>query len=123
MTDTFPPPLPLDPLVCGPDQVPGWLNEHGEPTSCVSDHPCPGLDAATCEPLIVDPPEDAPDAAVSVNPPVEYAPVTAQPELPRELAMTGPVDSLGVGLGAALIIVVGFALLVHGRKKPGMVGA
>lgn len=30
------------PLTCPPGTVPGWLDENGQPTSCVSDDPCPG---------------------------------------------------------------------------------
>lgn len=43
---------------CPEHTVPGWLNEHGDPTSCVGDHPCPQVPAG--DPCPGDPPVTPP---------------------------------------------------------------
>lgn len=62
---------------CGPGTVPGWLNEFGDPTSCVGDNPCPEVefgqpcpvDILVPEPVVTAPPVPAP--VVPVIPPAD----------------------------------------------------
>ena len=87
---TAPTPLPTD-YTCPEGTVPGWLNEEGQPTSCVSDSP-------VLEPT----PAPAPTRTVDPNQPELIPPIgiclndcsTEQPTQPDELAPTGPVDAL-----------------------------
>lgn len=77
-------------LNCGEWQVPGWLNEHGDPTSCVSNHPCPGLEAPACIPTE----EENPWNPEPTDPPTETTP-TPGPSEPSEPSSpsTEPVGS------------------------------
>ena len=132
MTDIMPP--PIDPSLCGPGTVPGWLNEDGLPTSCITDLPMVEPNPAITSPGFLD--EDGngePDDAVQPSPepsptgeihhPVQYFPEDFQ--LPTdtstgevatwdqdELAHTGPVEDvlLGFFIGFAL---VGIGILVY----------
>lgn len=101
---------------CGEGTVPGWLNEFGDPTSCVSDNPCPEVDfGEVC-------PADLPAVPqISVLPPAPFTPpVTlpaAEPEIASvvmpvapavrvdELAYTG-TDSAGPMITAALAFLL-----------------
>ena len=86
------------PLDCPPLTVPGWLDETGEPTSCVSNHPCPGFDAETCT---VD--DNGPELHPEPLPLETSAPVPTQP-LPDELAETGAALDSGLVLVLALAV-------------------
>jgi len=122
----YPDPLPLDPLPaigaesCAPGTVPGWLNENGEPTACVSNHPCPGFDADAC-PLDVNPPADpmpivVPDPTPGVLIPPSV--ITSNPDLPDTLAQTGLADDAGLiplGIGAGIAALLGILLATVGR--------
>lgn len=87
---------------CKPGTVPGWLNEHGDATSCVSDEPCPDMGSGSkC-------PTDEPPV---VTPPVETAPVAARATTPDELAHTGGDVAPGLVAGG-LAVAAGLALVV-----------
>lgn len=127
-------PLPADDytapvLNCEPGTVPGWLNEHGDPTSCVGDLPCPPVPFG--EPCPGDPaPEVAPapqPPADAVTPPVapvapaepvvaaEVAPAPAEAPLAADvaapmLAETGANTALPLGV-AGIVLAVGAALV------------
>lgn len=67
---------------CGPDAVPGWLNEEGLPTSCVGNDPNPG------EPdIIVVTPGPSPEPTFTIGP--------VEPDLPAELPQTEPYPAEG----------------------------
>lgn len=125
-TDTMPP--PIDPSLCGPGTVPGWLNEDGLPTSCVGDLPMveiPEDVVFEAEPAPFTPPVFEAEPAPVEPAPVEPAPII-EPEftLPDtstgevatwngdELASTGPFEDvlLGFFVGFAL---VGIGILVY----------
>lgn len=52
-------------IVCGPGKVPGWLDEHGQPTSCVDDNPTPGVPKDA--PVVPEIASGVPSGAVSVS--------------------------------------------------------
>ena len=85
-------------LDCDEYQVPGWLNEFEDATSCVSNNPCPEVNAG--EPC----PSD-------VVPPV----VTQEPA--AELAETGVTETTlwALGIVSAVLVLFGTALLT-GRR-------
>lgn len=83
-------------LDCPPGTVPGWLDELGNPTSCVGDSPCPGLEATDC--VVVAP---------------EPAPVD---ELPNTGATDG-VAAVGLLLAAAFAIVLGSLTALVDRRR------
>jgi len=66
-------------LNCLPGTVPGWLNEHGDPTGCVDDHPCVANEFQDwdCNPVVPAEPVMVPEEEV---PPTVVAPVPTQPE-------------------------------------------
>lgn len=116
-------PLPIDPALCGPGTVPGWLNEDGLPTSCVGDDPMPGLPsplptftaepAPVPQPPVVDEPEVNPEPlppALPLDPLPETQTVTEQQWSDHgALAETGPLENvMGVLVVAAMLIVVGW---------------
>lgn len=134
MSNIVPEPLPggFD-YDCGPDKLPGWLNEEGLPTSCVSNEALPGppphftAEPAPVEngPLILEPEADAEDAAVLDPPQVTYpetiesfpTPMPLTP-MPDELAMTGPADvALGVILGVLFIASGAMFALNHNKRR------
>lgn len=67
-----PAPTTAPSIECPHNTVPGWLDENGNPTSCVGDAPCPETETGDC-------PSDVPVAptpsAIPVAPVVEVAPV------------------------------------------------
>lgn len=82
------------PLVCPEGTVPGWLDEAGNPTSCVGDDPQPT-------------PPPTPTVTETPVPPTAPAP---------QLAQTG-VDP-GLGLSIALILVlVGASVLASVKRR------
>jgi len=86
----YPDPLPLDPLpgisaeLCAPGTVPGWLNEKGEPTSCVSNHPCPGFDANACPPA-----DPMPAVVIEVDESLAYLYEKVNPAAPASFSNSG----------------------------------
>lgn len=73
VTDACPPYVPPV-LNCPTGTTPGWINEHGDPTSCVNDEPTPGD-----EPSEPTPPSGEPSAPTT-NP--EVPDDTATPTVP-----------------------------------------
>lgn len=98
---------------CGVGTVPGWLNEHGDPTSCVSNNPCPEVAfGETCpvdEPAIEEP-EVEPEIE-EVTPPadLEITPAVSE-STEKVLAYTG-TDTLPLGLTAAALLTLGGGLI------------
>lgn len=68
---------------CGPNEVPGWLNEHGDPTSCVNNCPYPGQTAAECHAPVT--PTPTPTASL---PPLHTMPATITPSAPAAPVVT-----------------------------------
>ena len=117
-------PPPIDPTLCGPGTVPGWLNEDGLPTSCVGDDPNPGDEPApvptfTAEPAPVPQPSTVDEAEVNPGPLPPALPLDPMPETQTvteqqwsdhgTLAETGPLENvMGVLVVAAMLIVVGW---------------
>lgn len=99
-------------VVCEPGTAPGWLNEFGDATSCVDDHPCIADETqdADCNPI---PP-------VTVEPPTTTPPVVVTDlKTPPALAYTGsdPAPVLGVGGGLlALGVLASLAGILLKRK-------
>jgi hypothetical protein len=94
--DATPTPTPtptptFTPFTCPEYKVPGWLDENGNPTSCVDNSPCPGLVPPACLPV-------------------------AEPAKPivtdKELAYTGPVDGWLAFPGGAVLIAGGLLLWI-----------
>lgn len=83
------------PVVCPKGTVPGWLDENGNPTSCVGDSATPGT-------------SDTPATPVT-----QAKPATPQPV--KELAYTGPVTTW-LAVPGGLLLLAGASLLVVGRK-------
>lgn len=114
-----PPPYEPPVLNCGEWEVPGWLNEHGDPTSCVSNHPCPGLEAPACgqePPVVVTPDlpvEETPVEETPADPVVEEEVATGEPQ---ELAETG-FDSLALYLAAGLVLAGGLLYAVRNARS------
>ena len=100
---------------CPPLTVPGWLDENGQPTSCVSDHPCPGFDAETC--AIDDNEAEEFPPPLPLDPlPDSGEPVTIQPDpAPDLLAETGPLET-GLALVLAVAAIAVGARLALGRR-------
>lgn len=109
--DTMPP--PIDPGLCDPGTVPGWLNEDGLPTSCVGDLPMVEIPedlVFEAEPA----PVPLPPLVVAEPAPFEPAPEFILPDTStgevatwdrEELAHTGPFEDvlLGFFIGLALV--------------------
>jgi len=89
-------------LDCNEYQVPGWLNRFGDATSCVSNNPCPEVNAG----------EQCPSDVV---PPVVTPVVTQEPA--AELAETGVTETTlwALGIMSAVLVLFGTAL-VSGRR-------
>jgi len=113
------PPYTAPIMNCGEGTVPGWLNEYGDPTSCVGDNPCPEVDFGETCPVDVVEPEVVPEVsaekesrAVDVVKPVEG--VLSSPVVPvmeaKELAYTGGNDTAGF-IMAGLLFAAGLGLL------------
>jgi hypothetical protein len=96
-------------IECEAGTLPGWLNEFGDATSCVSNNPCPEVEPGQpcpgdVPPAVTPPTEATPDATPVVN-------VTPA----KSLAYTGSdaqqilggivVGGLGLALGITLIVV------------------
>ena len=86
-----PSPSPTPVLECPAGTVPGWLDESGNPTSCVGDDPQP-------TPI-----------------PTPTTEVPATPNVP--LAETGPVENDILALIAAGLIVLGVLLVSYVRRN------
>lgn len=93
--DGYTPPV----VNCAPGTVPGWLNEHGDPTSCVDNHPCiatatQDFDCNPIAPAIVAPPAAAPAAPVqsahSAAPEPSAAPTAPQVTAAAPACVTRP---------------------------------
>ena len=122
--DDYTPPV----LDCESWKVPGWLNEHGDPSGCVDNAPCPearnGLpcpaDIPAPAPVEAEPVESEPEAVVpvvasedAVIPPVEVTPTEVQPEL----ALTGTHDPLPLGIVAIALLTIGGLLATRRRVR------
>lgn len=94
-------------LDCEAWQVPGWLNEHGDPTSCVGDHPCPGHEHDNC-PL---PPADGEEP---VTP--DEAAVGPYQTHERILPVTG-TDNLWLAPVGAALVLLGITAFFIGRSR------
>jgi hypothetical protein len=134
-----PDPAPSEPaytppvLHCEPWQVPGWLNEHGDPTSCVNNSPNPGEEPATEAPTPAGPtPSPAPSSATPAPsapatpsaPSAESGssspttvPASSTGATPTELAYTGTADGDRARLLAiaAALVALG-ALILRARR-------
>lgn len=86
-----------DELDCPEGKVPGWLDEDGDPTSCVDDDPTPW-------------PDPIPDHTPKIDP----LPDDPTPDLP-ELPETGPQDTR-TALGAALLLLIAGGWILGMRK-------
>lgn len=83
---------PTPDLECPTGTVPGWLDENGNPTSCVGDDPQP------------------------TTPPTPAVEVPASPDVPH-LAETGPVETDVLALIAAGLVVLGAMLWAYAGKN------
>lgn len=112
-TQTDPPGVPG--LVCPEGTVPGWLNEYGDPTSCVGDQACPHCE----EPATPAPTEELPPALPLdvIEQPTEDRRdevLDTGDQLYAELPHTGP-EQLGWLVLALALIVLG--LLAHRYRR------
>jgi LPXTG-motif cell wall-anchored protein len=119
------PPYTAPVMNCGEGTVPGWLNGHGDPTSCVGDNPCPEVDfGETCPVDVVEPVVVVPDAPADAVKPVVVAP--SSPVVPvvqaKELAYTGSDDTAGF-IVAGLLFAVGLGMILVRKFLPRKVGA
>lgn len=124
-----PPTPPYTPPVldCPDGTVPGWVNEHGDPTSCVTDEPNPPVvtppvvippvvtPTAETPPAVV-PPADtpAPAPAPEVTPAAAavVAPTSAPESTDDALAFTGADTALPTILVASGLVVAGTVLML-----------
>lgn len=109
---TCEPPILPPVLNCAEGTVPGWLNEFGDPTSCVGDNPCPEVDfGEVCPADIV---IEGPGFVRELPPSVGVIPVA--PTVDR-LAETGPDDvPQMVGL-VGLLLTGGGGLLMWAIRR------
>ena len=127
------------PLECPEGKAPGWLDEDGEPTSCVDDNPgpgpvpppvdpeCPGTDtecdagdrcATVVDCFDEDPtPEPAPTQDPTPDPDQTPTPWddVAPPE--DELPQTGVGDAIVWALVVIGLLATGAALVEHARRR------
>lgn len=82
---------------CPEGTTPGWLNEHGDPTSCVGDDPCPETVEDGCPP--------------PVTPPTEPPVVTTS-----TLAHAGD-EGLTYGAVALSLLLAGIALVLVRKRR------
>ena len=106
--DDYTPPV----LDCESWQVPGWLNEHGDPSGCVENLPCP--EAREGLPCPADIPEPVPVASDPVVPPEDA--VTPPADTQPALALTGTPDPLPLGVVAVALLTIG-GLLTRRRSQ------
>lgn len=82
---------------CPPGTVPGWLDQSGNPTSCVGD-----------DPLVEPSPE--------LGTPLDVYPPALPLDIPRELANTGTDDWLQWAVAAIILVIAGVALWIGDNK-------
>lgn len=82
---------------CPPGTVPGWLDQSGNPTSCVGDNPL-------VQPL----PE--------LGTPLDVYLPTLPLDIPGELANTGTDDWLQWAVAALILVIAGVALWIGDNK-------
>lgn len=104
-------PMPAPTLDCPHNTVPGWLDDEGNPTSCVGDAPCPETETGDCPEVAATP---APIVAPVIVPevvPVDVPVVEPAPTL--VLAETGPDAWTLAGLlaAAAALFTAGITLV------------
>lgn len=117
---------------CESWQVPGWLDEQGNPTSCVDNAPCPearkGLPCPADIPGVetVTPPIEPSEAPVAPTTPVEVvtvtpveaplvAPVASSDEIAPELIEVEPVlAETGISNSAWIALLIGSLLTAVG---------
>lgn len=96
-------------LNCEPGTVPGWLDESGNATSCVSDNPCPEVEFGQPCPGDVPPVVTPPTVELpTIEPPSDVTPALEPVEM---LAETGS-DSGDLLLVGGIVLAVGIAFLV-----------
>lgn len=82
---------------CPPGTVPGWLDQSGNPTSCVGD-----------DPLVEPSPE--------LGTPLDVYPPALPLDIPGELANTGTDDWLQWSVAALILVIAGVALWIGDNK-------
>lgn len=116
--------LSVAPLDCPEGTVPGWLDEAGNPTSCVGDLPDPGAEPTT-EPTPEPEPTEAPEPeqgigepdSVTATPAAPIQPVT-KADPPKKLAVTGADDvPWWLPMAAGASILLGASLLLAPKKE------
>lgn len=96
-------------LVCPEGTVPGWLDESGQATSCVSDNPQP---TPSPEPTPTPTPVPVPPV---VTPPPTVTEVPVPPTTPTPLLAETGIDP-AVGAYVAFVLLIGGASLLAGLK-------
>jgi hypothetical protein len=102
---------------CAEWTVPGWLNEHGDATSCVSNNPCPEVEPGeTCpgDEVPTDEPTEPTDEPTEPEVPVEVPTDTAEPVVPA----VEPVEAINV-VPAAAATKLPATLAYTGEKSEG----
>lgn len=107
------------PIVCPAGKVPGWLDENGQPTSCVDDNPTPNEPAqqpdattpTTDSPAAVTPAAETTQtpAAQEAAPTVQAAPAQATP-----MATAATLPKTGAGSFAGWCLLAGASLMLLG---------
>lgn len=101
------------PFTCPEGKAPGWLNEHGEPTSCVDNNPTP---LEPKDKMVVPEVEEieVPEAieSVGVTPtPPEYVDAGV-----GELAKTGTAEVVSGALLGIALVITGVVTMMKGRR-------
>lgn len=124
-------------LDCGPYEVPGWLDGHGNPTVCINNCPWDGQTAAECHsptptptptytsgPGVIPSPTPTPHATTPA-PQVITPPATTTPHVQTVVPLTPTLADTGISDGAGflwlviaiMLIVLGSATLIAGIVK------
>lgn len=98
---------------CPEGKAPGWLNEHGEPTSCVDNNPTPlepKDEMVIPEVEEIEVPEAIESVGVSPTPP-EYVDAGVV-----ELAETGTAEVVSGALLGIALVITGVVTMMKGRR-------
>lgn len=87
-TEGYVPPV----LNCESWEVPGWLNEHGDPSSCVDNAPCPEVREGLPCPADIPAPVEEP-VVVPVDEPVDVAEAPVKEPVAVERPSTVPLPA------------------------------